>query len=499
MSREDGSDRATTGLLAAIVESSEDAIVGKTLDGIVTSWNKAAERIFGYRAAEMLGQPIAILAAPGIADEMPRMLEAIRRGERIAHYETRRRRKDGRSIDVALTISPIRDDAGRIVGASKIARDITDAKRTTAALSEKEALLRSILATVPDGLVVIDERGIIQSFSAAAERLFGYTAAEVCGCNVSLLMASPYRENHDDYVARYLATGERRIIGFTRVVTGRRKDGSVFPLELSVGEVHEDGLRLFTGFVRDLTQRQQTLQRVQELQSELTQVSRLTEMGQMASALAHEINQPLTAATNYLEAARRLLARAGDAASARAAGILENASAQVVRAAQIIYRLREFLGKGERERRPVPLGRLVEEASALALIGAHDGGAKIDLRIAPLLPELAVDRVEIEQVVVNLVRNAIEAMEGEARQELTVTAAPRDGDVVEISVADTGPGIAPEIAARLFQPLVTTKPHGMGLGLSICRAIVEAHGGALTAEANPGGGAVFRVTLPVVR
>jgi two-component system sensor kinase FixL len=499
MSRKDSSDRATPGLLAAIVESSEDAIVGKTLDGLVTSWNKAAERIFGYRAAEMLGQPIAILAAPGITDEMTRILEAVRRGERIVHYETRRRRKDGRIIDVALTISPIRDAAGRIVGASKIARDITDAKRTTVALSEKEALLRSILDTVPDGLVVIDERGIIQSFSAGAERLFGYTADEVCGRNVSLLMASPYREKHNDYLSGYLATGERRIIGLTRVVTGRRKDGSVFPHELSVGEVREDDHRLFTGFVRDLTQRQQTLQRVQELQAELTHVSRLTEMGQMASALAHEINQPLTAATNYLEAARRLLARADEAASARAVGILESAAGQVVRASQIIRRLREFLGKGERERRPAPIGRLVEEASALALIGAGDGGAKIDLRIAPQLPELAVDRVEIEQVVVNLVRNAIEAMAGGPRQELTVTAAPGDGNVVEICVADTGPGIAPEVAQRLFQPFVTTKPHGMGVGLSICRGIVEAHGGALTAEANPGGGTRFRVTLPVVR
>jgi two-component system, LuxR family, sensor kinase FixL len=496
MSQADCAGQAAPGLLAAIVESSEDAIVSKTLDGIVTSWNRAAQRIFGYSAAEMVGRPIALLAIPEIADEMPCILDAIRRGERVAHYETRRRCKDGGTIDVALTISPIRDAAGRIVGASKIARDITDAKRTAAALVQREALLRSILDTVPDGMVVIDERGIIQSFSAAAERMFGYTADEVCGRNVSLLMASPYQENHDSYLARYLATGERRIIGLTRVVTGRRKDGSVFPHELWVGEVREGGQRLFTGFVHDLTQRQQTLRRVQELQAELTHVSRLIEMGQMASALAHEINQPLTAATNYLEAGRRVLARADAAASARANAILGNASAQVVRAAQIIHRLREFVRKGEGERRPEPIGRLVEEASALALAGARDRGTKIDLCIAPQLPELAVDRIQIEQVVVNLIRNAIEAMDGGARKELTVTAAPGDGDIVEISVADTGPGIAPEVAERLFQPFVTTKPHGMGVGLSICRSIVEAHGGALIATPNPAGGAIFRFTLP---
>ncbi len=483
-------------MLAAIIEFAEDAIVGKTLDGVVTSWNQAAERIFGYSAAEMVGRPILVLATPETAEEIPRILGAIRRGERIGHYETRRRCKDGRIIDVALTISPIRDPAGRIVGASKIARDITDAKRTAAALVEREALLRSVLDTVPDGMVVIDEHGIIQSFSAAAERMFGYTAAEVCGCNVSVLMASPYQENHDGYIARYLATGERRIIGQTREVTGLRKDGSALPHELAVGEVCSGDRRLFVGFTHDLTRRQQTVKQMQQLQSELRHVSRLTEMGQMASALAHEINQPLTAVTNYIEAARRVLAQTDAAAGMRAASILENASAQVVRATQIIHRLREFVRKGESDRRPAPIGRLVEGASALALIGARDRGAKVDLRIASELPEIAVDRIQIEQVVVNLVRNAIEAMEGGARQELTVTAALGVDGGVEISVADTGPGIAPEVAERLFQPFVTTKQNGIGIGLSICHSIVEAHGGALGAEPNPAGGTIFRFTLP---
>jgi two-component system sensor kinase FixL len=483
-------------MLAAIVESAEDAIIGKSLDGVVTSWNAAAERIFGYSAAEMVGLPIAVLATPETADEMSRILDAIRRGERIGHYETRRRRKDGRIIDIALTVSPIQDAAGRVVGASKIVRDITDAKRTEAALVEREALLRSILDTVPDAMVIIDECGIIQSFSAAAERIFGYAAAEVCGRNVGLLMPSPYRENHDGYLARYLATGERRIIGLSRVVTGRRKDGSVFPHQLWVGEVRQGARRLFVGFAHDLTGQQQTQKRAEQLQAELTHVSRLTEMGQMASALAHEINQPLTAVAVYLEASRRMLARNDAGASGRAAEILENASAQAARAAQIIQRLRGFVRKGETERRPVAIGRLVEEASALALIGAQGRGAKIDLRIAPRLPEAAVDRIQIEQVVVNLVRNAIEAMDGGERKELTVAAAPGDRGVIEVSVTDTGPGIAPEIAERLFQPFVTTKRNGMGVGLSICRSIVEAHGGTLIAEPNPTGGTIFRFTLP---
>jgi two-component system sensor kinase FixL len=478
--------------LAAIVESAEDAIVSKTLDGIVTSWNRAGEMIFGYSAAEMIGRPISVLAAPGCADEMPRILERIRRGERIAHYETKRQRKDGRIILVTLTVSPIRDEQGNVIGASKIARDITETNRTA-------GLLRTISDTVPDGMVVIDERGTVQSFSAAAERMFGYAAEEVLGHNVSLLMPSPYRDNHDGYLARYLATGERRIIGLGRVVTGRRKDGSVFPLELSVGEAILDGRRLFAGFVRDLTERQQTLQRLHELQAELSHVSRLTEMGQMASALAHELNQPLTAATNYLELGRRLLARiAGDAAK-RAAGTLEDVAAQVARATEIIRGLRDFVRKDNGERQTLAIGQLLEEASALALIGVRDSGVSVRLEIAPEVPQVVADRIQLQQVIVNLMRNALEAMERSERRELRVSASHDSAGAVEISVADTGPGIAPEIAQRLFQPFVTSKPHGMGVGLSICRAIVEAHGGALRAEANPEGGTIFRFSLPPIR
>jgi len=489
------SGKSAASLLAAIVESSEDAIVGKTLDGIVTSWNPAAERMFGYTAEEMIGQPTAILATPATADEMPRILEAVRRGERVEHYETERRRKDGQIIQVALTISPIRDAAGSVVGASKIARDITEARRDADKLAKREALLGSILETVPDAMVVIDERGIVQSFSSAAERMFGYAESEVCGGNVSMLMPTPHRERHDSYIARYRATGERRIIGLGRLVSGRRKDGSEFPLELAIGELHWDGRQMFTGFLRDLTERQHTQHRLQELQAELTHVLRLTEMGQMASAIAHEVNQPLTAATNYLGAGQLLLARDNRPATEQARGVFDKAAEQVERATQLVRRLREFGRKGESERRPEPIGKLIDEAAALALIGARDSGIKVQLRIAPQLPDVAVDRIQVQQVVVNLIRNAVEAMESE-RRELTVSAAPDGDGGVAIRVADTGPGLASEVAERLFQPFLTTKPQGMGIGLSICRSIIEEHGGELHAEPNPGGGTVFAFTLP---
>lgn len=212
--------------LAAIAESSDDAIVGKDLSGVVTSWNKAAEAMFGYGADEIIGQPIIRIIPPDRINEETSILDRVRRGERLVHFETERQCKDGQVIPVTLTISPICDDQGRIIGVSKIARDLSEAQRLHRDLQNREALVRSILDTVPDAFVVIDSRGLVQSFSAAATRLFGYGAAEVVGRNVSVLMPSPYREEHDGCLARYLATGERHIIGVGRVVVGRRKDGS---------------------------------------------------------------------------------------------------------------------------------------------------------------------------------------------------------------------------------------------------------------------------------
>ena len=498
MTKQDKRADPAAGLLAAIVASSEDAIVSKTLDGLVTGWNGAAERIFGYTAEEMIGRPIATLAAPGRADEMALILDRIRRGERIERYETEQRCKDGRIVAVLLTVSPICDHAGHIVGAVNIVRDITEAKRAHRALLEREAHLRSILDTVPEGMVVIDEQGVVQSFSATAERMFGYSADEVCGRNVSMLMPMPYRESHNDYIGRYLRTGERRIIGLGRVVAGQRKDGSTFPLELAVGEVRSAGHHLFTGFVRDLSERQRTERRLQELQSELSHVSRLSEMGQMASSLAHEVNQPLTAATNYVEAARLMLAGGGGVALDRLTTVIDNVAAQISRATQIIRRLRDFVKKGESAQRGEDLAKVIAEASALALIGARERGVKVAMRSAVSLPPVWIDNVQIQQVIVNLMRNGIEAMEGSERRELTIASEIGEDSRVWVSIVDTGPGIAPEIADRLFQPFVTTKPQGMGVGLSICRSIIEGHGGKLAMEANPEGGTIFRFSLPVV-
>jgi two-component system, LuxR family, sensor kinase FixL len=374
-------------------------------------------------------------------------------------------------------------------------------RRAAAAATEqvltREAHLKSILETVPDAMIVIDERGIIHDFSAAAQRTFGYSADEAVGQNVKMLMPSPYREGHDGYLARYLATGERRIIGIGRVVVGERKDGTTFPMELAVGEMRSNDQRFFTGFVRDLTERQDTESRLQELQSELVHISRLTAMGEMASTLAHELNQPLSAIANYLKGVRRLLERKDGAQPAVISDAVDKAAEQALRAGDIVRRLRDFVARGESERRVESIAKLVEEASALALVGAKEQSIRVRTQYDPGVDLVLADKVQVQQVLINLMRNAVEAMAGSARRDLFLSTAAADGMAV-INVADTGPGIDAEMRAQLFQPFITTKPHGMGVGLSISRTIVEAHGGRIWTEPNPGGGTIFRFTLPRV-
>ncbi len=373
-------------------------------------------------------------------------------------------------------------------------RTMRDRSAALIALETQEAHLQSILATIPDAMVVIDESGLMQSFSATAETLFGWTAAEAVGKNVSLLMPASYAHAHDGYLHRYLSTGERRIIGIGRVVVGERKDGSTFPMELSVGEVHTAGKRFFTGFIRDLSDRQETERRLQDLQAEFIHVARLTALGEMASALAHELNQPLSAAANFINGSSRLLAETPPKLD-RLKPALEQANDQLLRAGQIIRRLRDFVSKGETERRPENLRQLLEEAGALAMVGAKDIGVRLSYDLPPGLDQVLVDKVQIQQVVLNLMRNGIDAMDGCPKRELKVSARAMGDQTIDIAVSDTGPGVSPTVVDQLFQPFVTTKATGMGVGLSISRTIAEAHGGRIWVDSTPGQGATFHFTL----
>jgi len=373
--------------------------------------------------------------------------------------------------------------------------DISKQKKVEGELKTREEHLRSVLEIVPDAMIVIDDRGIIRSFSAAANRLFGFAASETIGRNVSMLMPEPDRSRHDSYIARYRDTEEPHVIGIGRFVTGRRKDGSIFPLHLSLVETHSGEGRHFTGFVRDLTERQETEAKLQELQSELAHMSRLTAMGEMASTLAHELNQPLAAVGNFLNGCRQLLEGSQDPVTSKVQDALGMAAEQIVRAGQIIRHLRDFVARGETEKKIELVAKLIEEASALALVGAREQGVRIHSAVDPGVNNVVADKIQVQQVLINLLRNAIDAMQYSTQRELKLFVAPAKDNMVVFSVSDTGTGVPDDIAPRLFEPFMTTKLQGMGVGLSISRTIVESHGGRIWAEPNEGGGSIFHFTL----
>jgi two-component system sensor kinase FixL len=478
--------------------ASEVAVITLDCDGRVTGWNRDAAA--APIDPTVIGRPLADFLPPEdvAAGKPARILE---RARETGFYEERGMRLglSGEPDLARVLVVPLRDASGVLTGYTTVVWPLSDLLAAEEALRAREAHLRSILETVPDAMIVIDEQARIKSFSAAAVRQFGYTEAEVTGRNVSLLMPEPYRTQHDAYMARYRKTGERRIIGIGRVVVGQRKDGSTFPMELSVGEMRSGGVRYFTGFIRDLTERNLTETRLQQLQSELVHMSRFTALGEMASTLAHEINQPLTAIASYLKGCRRILGRMDGAEVPLLTDAVNQAAEQALRAGQVIRHLREFVARGESERHIEGLPKLVEEASALALVGAKEKGVRVHFDRDPEAGLVLADRIQVQQVLLNLMRNAIEAMQGTERRDLVVATKPLPAEgLIAVHVSDTGSGIAPEIASQLFQPFVTTKPHGMGVGLSICRTIVESHGGRIWLEPRAGGGTEFRFTLRAV-
>jgi two-component system sensor kinase FixL len=461
------------------------------------TWSENAAELFDASGKRKVGYDVFLSRLDPLDRERVRRAvgQAAKTGERLDVTFPIATQAPGRHW-IRLRAGLVRTEDGRPHHLSGIALDIDEEKQVEEALRTRETHLRSILEAIPDAMIVIDSRGIMQFFSNAAERQFGYTAEEANGRNVSMLMPEPDRTHHDSYLERYRVTGDRRIIGIGRIVTGKRKDGTTFPMHLAVGEMRSGGETFFTGFVRDLTEQQQTQQRLQELQSELVHISRLSAMGEMASALAHELNQPLAAISNYMKGSRRLLSESRDPNREKIESALERASEQALRAGQIIRRLRDFVARGESEKRVESITKMIEESGALGLTGAREQGVNLQFEIDRKHDLVLADRVQIQQVLVNLFRNALEAMTASPQRGLVASTRPVADDMVEISVADTGHGIADGVESNLFQTFFTTKETGMGVGLSISRSIIEAHGGKMWAENNPSGGATFRFTLP---
>jgi two-component system sensor kinase FixL len=467
-------------VLAAIVESSDDAIFTKDLNGIVRTWNHGAERMYGYSAAEIVGRDVAVLIPPGQPSDIPRILDAIRGGERVSQYETVRQTKDGRQLHVSLSVSPVTDAAGAVIGASTIARDITAQRRQIEQLRESEARLRSIVDAAVDGIVVIDERGVIEAFNPGAERLLGYRAGEVLGQNVSLLMPSPERDEHDSYIQRYLQTGAARIIGIGREATARRKDGTTFPVQLSVGEMSIGGARKFTGILHDLSSRVR-------MEEQLREQAALVRLGQMAAVIAHEVKNPLAAVRGAIQVIGNRLP-----GGSRETTIVSDIIARLDTLNELVKDLLLFARPPRPSLLPIDI-RLVLEATA-ALLGQDAAHSTVRVTVAGHAPRVMGDVELLKIVFLNLLVNSSQAMKGHGDVEVTVSS---DEGCCVVVVHDHGPGIQADVRDRLFTPFFTTKTRGTGLGLSTVKRLIEAHHGGIAIESPDGGGTRAVVRLPL--
>ena len=485
--------------LASIVESSHDPIIATSLTGSVTGWNEAAERLFGYTAAEVMGKPVSLLFPPGRNDEEKELLARIARGGQVMRYRTQRRRKDGAVMDVSITQSPILDGAGAVVGASKIVENVTEkilAEHQMRRLEADRGYFADIVESSNDAIVARNTDGLVVSWNRAAAQMFGYSAREILGLPTDIL-APPERHGEAEAMFQRLKAGEDAIHYET---TRLRKDGTPILVSITASPVFNAAgdIKGNSDIVRDITEQKRAGEKLKKLQAELIHLSRWNTMGMMASTIAHELNQPLTAAVNYVRAARRILA-AETPDPTRAGEFLDKAVDETKLAGGIIRSLREFIDKRETTRAQEHINKVVEESISLSLAGGPESPVRISVVLEPLLPPVMIDKIQIEQVMLNLIRNASDAMAETGRPEITITTARTEARFVRVSVADNGPGIAPAIVKELFQPFITTKENGMGIGLTICQSIIEAHGGRIWAEPGAAGtGAVFHFRLPCV-
>jgi len=372
---------------------------------------------------------------------------------------------------------------------------------TSATPSEYAAMVaaefQALLDAAVDAIVVIDDRGQILTFNRAAERMFGRAAAEVIGKNVNVLMGDPYRSEHDEYMSRYLATGEAHIIGKGREVEGRRANGEAFPVSLAVGEASGDGKRRFVGIIRDLSAQRAAEQRTRSLEHRLAHVGRFNLMGEMAAGIAHEINQPLTAIATYAQAAKRAMQRS-ELDVEMLHDIYGKIDEQARRAGQVIDNLRKLIRKQEIDTQSLDVNRVVADVMSLIEADARSEGIPVHVHPRAGLPSVRADAVQLQQVLLNLTRNSVDAMRNGLGKErgIVIETDRSERGGVRIAVTDHGHGVSPQLGDGIFHPFVTTKRDGLGVGLAISRTIVESYGGSLSYSDNPAGGSVFTIELP---
>jgi PAS domain S-box-containing protein len=482
--------------LAAIVEHSDDAIIGKDVSGTITSWNAAAERLYGFTAQEAIGQPMSMIVPSDRHAELGGIMERIIGGERVEHLETVRLKKDGTRVDVSLTVSPIKNVYNEVVGASKIARNISEQKRVREALRTNEARKTAFFRTALDCIISIDDEGRVLEFNPAAERTFGYREDEVRGQELATLIIPPaMREQHRRGLAHYLATGEGPVLDRRLEMTGMRSDGTELPVELTVTRILVDGPPVFTAHVRDITDRKELENQLRQYIADLSEADRRKD--EFLAMLAHELRNPL-AAIGY---AMQLLSSSPDQASVAT----EITQRQVGQLSHLIDDLldvsRITTNRIQLRKEPVDAGELVRRAVDTARPAIEQHYHRLAVEVASHEMPLFADPTRIEQVIVNLLANAAKyTPEG---GDISIQVYSEDEHAV-IKVKDSGIGIPREMLTRVFELFTQVEPTldraqgGLGIGLTIVRHLTEMHGGTVSATSEGlGKGSEFSVRLPL--
>jgi PAS domain S-box-containing protein len=486
--------------LATIVESSEDAIIAEDLDGTITDWNKAAERLCGYPAGEAIGRRSTAL---GLVNGGPGFAEVARKSDAIVHKETVFETRDGRRLEMSLAISPIRDVAGRVAGASVIARDITERKRADEALRESEEKLRLILDSTGEAIYGIDLEGRCMFCNLACVRILGYDRIEdLLGKNMHDLI------HHRRSDGTALPVQECRLVQVLRTGDGVhvddevfwRADGTSFPAEYWSHPQRrgQEVVGAVIGFI-DITQRKHSEQQAAALREELAHLGRVTMLDALTGSIAHEINQPLTAVLLNAEAALRLMAMQPLPLN-ELRETLREIQSDNRRAGRVVQQMRALLKRSATQHEPIELNAAVADVVTLVRSSARSRRINVDVEFDTGVEPVVGDRTQVQQVVLNLVMNALDAVQElqPSRRRVTLRTVQWDG-AAAVEVRDRGAGIPDDELSRIFEPFYTTKREGLGLGLSICRAIVGAHGGTVDAKRNPDVGMTFAASLPVWR
>jgi hypothetical protein len=477
----------TSSLLGAIVQSSDDAIIGLDLERRIVTWNSGAERLYGHRGDEVRDRTVELLFPP---DEQPRLLASLERARQdraIERLEAEHVTKGGRRLAVSLTISPIRDHHARLIGVSMMSRDLSAQRAAEGSLRRSETTSRALLESASEGIVVADAAGRIVLVNARTEAMFGYERSELIGQPIEALVPLSLRERHVAHRVTFMTEPRSRSMGRGLDLTGLRKDGTEFPIEVSLSFAQTDeGVRVIA-FVTDISERV-------AFQRAARQADKLAALGTLSAGIAHEINNPIGIITSRVEV--MLLEADEDGLPAEMRRDLDVILRHARRVAAITQGLLSFARQSAGSRGPVNLNQVAEEIVQLARKDMSRAQVEVRLTLDPTVPAIVADANAIGQVLLNLLTNARRAMPdgGEITIETSHLSTAR---AVRLAVRDTGSGIPPEVLPKIFDPFFTTKPDGTGLGLSISHGIVQDHHGTLEVRSEVGKGSTFTLTLPL--